>query len=103
MPTHLVNRPSPTPLNPEAIQQVMQAVELFLDLTLGLFIVLAVKISHNMIIEKMQLKREARDKGATKRAVDASGAAAAAEDEPDEGVDRRVTAKASMRARRRMA
>ncbi|GBF87920.1 hypothetical protein Rsub_00632 [Raphidocelis subcapitata] len=87
------------------VQQTVQGFELFLDFTLGVFLLLAIKISHDMIKEKMELKKEAANKGAAKRAADASAApsAAAAEEEPAEGAERRVTAKASMRARRRMA
>jgi len=82
--------------------------ELFLDLTLGAFLVMGVLISHNMIREKMDAKKEAAAKGRAKRAADD-------DDDDDEGPpeavplddpaspDRKVTAKASMRARRRMA
>lgn len=88
------------------VSQVAQAFELFLDLTFGFFALLATLIAHNMIREKMAAKKEAAAKGAAKRAADA-------DDEPPEAVplaaggsaspDRRVTAKASMRAKRRIA
>ena len=70
---------------------------------------MAILISHRMIKEKMDLKQEAAAKGAAKRAADKED-----DDEPpeaapldDEGAggspDKKVTAKVSVRARRRMA
>lgn len=88
--------------------QVTQGLELFLDLTFGAFLLLAVLVSHNMIKEKMDLKKEAAEKGAAKRAADKND-----DDEPPEAVplegeaagspDKKVTAKASVRARKRIA
>ena len=68
---------------------------------------LATLVAHNMIREKMAAKREAAAKGAAKRAGSDSGdeapAAVPLEGSAAASPERRVTAKASMRARRRMA
>jgi hypothetical protein len=93
---------------PDTVLQATQTFEAFLDLTLAAFLVITTLISHNMIKEKMAAKKEAAAKGAAKRAGDGSGPAAAtaaapAAAEREDSPDRVVTAKASMRARRRMA
>lgn len=80
-------------------------------MTLGAFLLLAVLVSHNMIKEKMEAKREAAEKGAR-----SGGQRGGSDDEGDDAAppavplddgaaspERRVTAKASMRQRRRIA
>jgi hypothetical protein len=96
--------PPPRP-PPDTILQAAKGVELFLDLTLAAFLLVAIIVTHSMIKEKMAAKREAAAKGAGKRAPAWEGGAATAAPAPapDDSPERRMTAKASMRARRRMA
>lgn len=86
--------------------QGFEFFELFLDMTFAALLIMCILVSHKMIKEKMALKKEAAEKGAAKRAGSDDGS-----DGPPEAVllegaaspDRRLTAKASTRARRRMA
>ena len=88
------------------VSQEVQAFELALDLVLGAFLLMAVLLSHRMIKEKMQLKKEAAEKGQAKRGGDDDGDEAPAAvplDDDGDSPDKRVTAKASMRRRARIA
>lgn len=86
---------------------MVAAAELTLDLTLGAFLLMATLISHRMIKEKMEAKSEAANRGAAKKAADDDGdeapQAVPLEDDGDGSPEKRVTAKASMRRRARMA
>jgi hypothetical protein len=92
------------------VSQAIQSAELTVDMVLAAFMIITVVISHRMIQEKMQLKKEAAERGAGKRAGDAGpgGSGGDGDEAPqavplDDDEDRRVTAKASTRRRARMA
>lgn len=98
--------------SPDTVQQVTLGFEMFLDCTLGAFLLFAVLVSHRMIKEKMELKKEAAAKGARRGGLDKKGEKDSDDDDVPQAVplegdagspERRVAAKASMRARRRMA
>lgn len=101
----------PPPAPPDTLLSATKSVELFIDCTLGAFLILAVLVSHSLIKEKMEAKKEAQEKGARSGGqrggseAEGSDAAPAAVplDGPSASPERRVTAKASVRQRRRIA
>ena len=77
-----------------------QAVELFLDLTTGAFLVLSTLVSHKVIVLKMQLKKEAEEGKKLSGAVKKDKGS---DSESEEKETKVVRAAANARSRKRLA